>query len=216
MVEQDLIVDFVDTMRPLVEARESGLELSSLLTFLNVATDPRVTKTTASDAFYSIVSYVVSGHEYPELNDKVHGFFQSVMFTRWLRKYKGISDDINVLANTIIKLVIEDRRAADYTIDDSCKILRSLMNMAAAAYPALGLSFGYIGNCDLHGNQWDNRNWYIFTQMDQDGRKRIGAGSSASFGGVETEALGRLVIHAEKEFLSWCAALEAKRLANAS
>ncbi len=216
MANQERNVNFINTVRPLIMERENDKTLPFLIVCMNAAADYDASKTTSSDALYAIVNFIASGTDYPEVNNEIHGFFQSMMFSRWLRKYKNISDDIRAISDMIIKLLIEDRRMAEFTTDDSCKILRSLMNMASAAYPLLGLSFGYIGNCDLHGNQWDNRSWYIFTKLDQDGRQRTGAGSSASFGGVETQELGRLVIQAEKEFLSWCAALETKRQAVAA
>ena len=44
-------------------------------------------------------------------------------------------------------------------------VFEQLVQDLAAKHPRLGLSFGYIGNCDFPGGQWDDRSWLVFDKL---------------------------------------------------
>lgn len=79
------------------------------------------------------------------------------------------------------------------------RALASMVKQLQAKHPELGLSYGYIGNCDLYGSRWDDRSWGISTRfVDRETR------SSVRFGGVPTCQLGRMMIMAERDLAAWC------------
>jgi hypothetical protein len=68
--------------------------------------------------------------------------------------------------------------------------IRALVVEAAAKHPELGMTFGYIGNWDRHG---DDRSFRIFTNRKDSGRRSI----SYHLGSVNNlpAALSRLPYH---------------------
>ena len=80
------------------------------------------------------------------------------------------------------------------------KALESMVKQLQTLHPDLGLSFGYIGNCDLYGGtNWDDRSWGISTRfIDRETRLTV------RFGGVPTFMMGRLMINAERDLADWC------------
>lgn len=112
-------------------------------------------------------------------------------------------DTIEGVAALITQVIEEAARAQ--TAAESGKAHDTLRDMLAdmqAKYPALGLTFGYIGNCDLYGGRWDNRSWKFFTKC---ATPDCTGACNVSYGGHATGQLGRLMIEAERELDSWCA-----------
>ena len=109
----------------------------------------------------------------------------------------------------IIERTIEERRRADaMDLDQASTMLRDQVAELSILFPALGLSFGYIGNCDLGcGPKYDDRSWKVFTKLATPSC----ACSDVSWGGVPTGHLGRMAIEADKALEEWCHATE-KRL----
>lgn len=69
----------------------------------------------------------------------------------------------------------------------------------AAEFPALGLSFGYIGNVDRFG---DDRGWRVFSN------RRTACGRSQSFGDYSTERLGDMLEAVKSgRVRTWCESL---------
>ena len=109
----------------------------------------------------------------------------------------------------LIEGIVDERIRADgMSLDEANAMLRSMVLELSILFPSLGLSFGYIGNCDLGcGPKYDDRSWKIFTKL------ATGASSCSdvSWGGYPSQHLGRMAIDAEKALEDWCHATE-KRL----
>jgi len=56
--------------------------------------------------------------------------------------------------------------------------MAALVKELAVAFPGLGLSFGYIGNC---GRGYDDRGWRVFTNLKD---KKYGLSVSYKLGGA--------------------------------
>ncbi len=80
-------------------------------------------------------------------------------------------------------------------------VLEQLVHDLAAKHPRLGLSFGYIGNCDFLGGQWDDRSWMVFAKLAT--WRCVGA-CDIHFGGVHTDHLASLLTHAQARLADWC------------
>lgn len=93
--------------------------------------------------------------------------------------------------------------AQDGTAQKRCQELLAEMQ---AKHPRLGLSFGYIGNCDF-GGRFDDRSWMFFTKLATP--SCVGA-CDVSFGGQTTAYLGKLMQTAERDLATWCDDLEAR------
>jgi hypothetical protein len=93
------------------------------------------------------------------------------------------------------------RRAAEYNgKPETSEMIRAIMDECAIKYAKLGLSFGYVGNCNLFGGKgFDDRSWRVFTNL----RERNG-NYSVSFGGQATDNLGSLLVQAETGLDAWC------------
>lgn len=57
--------------------------------------------------------------------------------------------------------------------------MAALVKELAVAFPGLGLSFGYIGNC---GRGYDDRGWRVFTNLKD---KKYGLSVSYKLGGAD-------------------------------
>lgn len=97
-------------------------------------------------------------------------------------------------------------RAAQLASEDGTAVgrLRELMEEQAALHPRLGLTFGYIGNCDF-GGRYDDRSWKVFAKL---ATPRCANACDVSYGGVPTGQLGKLMQRAEIELAAWCDAQE--------
>lgn len=93
-------------------------------------------------------------------------------------------------------------RAARIAAEDGSAVARchELLKEMQARHPRLGLTFGYIGNCDF-GGRFDDRSWKFFTALATPAC--IGA-CDVSFGGQRTAQLGKLMQTAERELGAWC------------
>jgi len=109
----------------------------------------------------------------------------------------------------LIERHVEERARADaMSLEEAVTMLRDHTIELSVLYPALGLSFGYIGDCDLGcGPADDDRSWKVFTKLATPGSSC----SDVSWGGRPSGHLGRLAVEAAKSLESWCAATE-KRL----
>ncbi len=87
-------------------------------------------------------------------------------------------------------------------------VLEQLVQDLAAKHPRLGLSFGYIGNCDFLGGQWDDRSWMVFAKLAT--WRCVGA-CDIHFGGVDTDHLADLLAQAQARLADWCVE-QARRL----
>ncbi len=86
----------------------------------------------------------------------------------------------------------DDVTPPDALIDHAVKQL-------AAEFPALGLTFGYIGNADRWG---DDRSWRVFSNQ------RNASGRSQSFGDYSTERLADMLEAVKAgRVRTWCASL---------
>lgn len=97
--------------------------------------------------------------------------------------------------------VCRTERALAMTTAEAEGAIRAILAPLQARYPQLGLSFGYLGNCDLAGRRWDDRSWQVFTTL----RSERSILADLSFGGVPTSHLGFLAIRVEEELADWCA-----------
>ena len=80
-------------------------------------------------------------------------------------------------------------------------VLEQLVRDLAARHPRLGLSFGYIGNCDFLGGQWDDRSWMVFAKL---ATPRCVGACDVHFGGVGTDHLTSLLTQAQARLADWC------------
>lgn len=84
--------------------------------------------------------------------------------------------------------------------DETDGMIRDLVKAAALKYPPLGLSYGYIGNCNLFGKfGYDDRSFRVFTRLN-DAQTR----SSVAFGDYAATQLGALLVDMEQNFDDWC------------
>lgn len=88
--------------------------------------------------------------------------------------------------------------------------LREMMEEQRALHPRLGLSFGYIGNCDF-GGRFDDRSWKVFAKLAT--WSCVGA-CDVSFGGYPTARLGKFMQVAEAGLAAWCDRQEQRLDAN--
>ncbi len=128
----------------------------------------------------------------------------------------------NGLSSAILAGLPRDPRAADVLkaveariADDEADRARSqvahpstvigeIVKQAALEHPRLGLSFGYIGNCDF-GGRYDDRRWKVFTKL---ATPQCHGACDVSFGGVETARLGDLVVAVDRRLPAWLAEQE--------
>lgn len=117
-----------------------------------------------------------------------------------IRTSPGTIDGIAAL----ISDVIADAQRADRATRNgqANQTLRSMQQAMDRKYPELGLTFGYVGNCDLMSDRWDDRSWKFFTKCATPACHNA---CDVSFGGVPTTQMGRLMIQAERELDDWCA-----------
>lgn len=85
--------------------------------------------------------------------------------------------------------------------------LEALVKEVAEQHPSFGLSFGYIGNCDLYGDRYDDRSWSVFAKLAT--RDCIGA-CNVSYGGYPTNALIHFLRVAELGLATWAEKQEAR------
>lgn len=128
-------------------------------------------------------------------------------FSLRFRATDGATDAASAIA--LSDGIICDARRATAAAEDqtASSTIRTLVERLAERHPRLGLSFGYIGNCDLFGSRWDDRSWKVFAKLAT--WKCVGA-CDVSFGGHSTSDLGRLMIHAERNLAAWCDEQEAR------
>lgn len=74
--------------------------------------------------------------------------------------------------------------------------LNTLTETLKSRYPEAGLSFGYIGNCDIDPRKFDDRSWRIFSKVEGPQGKR-------SWGGCSTEQVPDMFKKAEAELETW-------------
>lgn len=72
-----------------------------------------------------------------------------------------------------------------------------LVDALALKYPEAGLSFGYIGNCDVRGQQ-DDRSWRVFTRVSMPT-----AGQRYDWGNHATNRLAVMADLAEQSLENW-------------
>ena len=112
-------------------------------------------------------------------------------------------DTIEGVAALITQVIADAARAQNAAESgEAHETLQALLKEMQAKYPALGLTFGYVGNCDLGSMRWDDRSWKYFTKC---ATPACTYGCDVSFGGVGTSQLGRLMIQAEQQLDDWCA-----------
>jgi hypothetical protein len=74
--------------------------------------------------------------------------------------------------------------------DCAIKILRATTEIVRRLHPAIGASFGYIGNLD---HRRDDRQWSVFTKLSSNPSPTA---CNVSWGRVATAALGALAVSA--------------------
>ena len=91
----------------------------------------------------------------------------------------------------LIEAIVDDRVRADgMDMNEASAALRDQVHELSILFPSLGLSFGYIGNCDLGcGPRYDDRSWKVFTKL----ATGASACSDVSWGGYPSQQLGRMV-----------------------
>jgi hypothetical protein len=85
-------------------------------------------------------------------------------------------------------------------LPSAAELIEVEVKALAAAFPELGLSFGYIGNCDMGPYaRWDDRSWRVFTnRCGEDGR-------SCSWGYAHTDTLDHMLdVIREGRLARWC------------
>ena len=126
-------------------------------------------------------------------------------FVRRSRTLEGV-DGPEASIRRVDEVIANARRAAAASEDGSAEsALRAMVSELAERHPRLGLSFGYVGNCDLHGGRWDDRSWKVFTKL---ATRSFANACDVGFGSHGTPELGRLMIVAERDLASWCAEQE--------
>lgn len=98
-----------------------------------------------------------------------------------------------------MKVVAEQQRIEAMEADEAHAIIKRNVDQMSERFPQLGLTTGYIGNCDFRG-RYDDRSWKVFTKL----RRNDQHGLSVSFGGVPTSDVPRLAIMVETQLEGWC------------
>jgi len=108
----------------------------------------------------------------------------------------------------LIEEIVDERVRADgMSMDEANAMLRDQVTELSVLFPTLGLSFGYIGNCDLGcGPKYDDRSWKVFTKL----ATGVSTCSDVSWGGYPSNHLGRMAIEARKDLEGWCHATESR------
>lgn len=96
-------------------------------------------------------------------------------------------------------LAFRAARVASYD-GTAADALRTMMEEQRVLHPKLGLSFGYIGNCDFGGHH-DDRSWKIFTKLATPACHNA---CDVSFGGYPTTQLGKFMQIAMRDLANWC------------
>lgn len=85
--------------------------------------------------------------------------------------------------------------------------IESAVKAAKAAHPALGLSFGYIGNVGHNcGEFGDDRSWMVFAKL---ATRRCHQACDVNYGGVPTDRIEDLAARMDDRFQTWLAKCEA-------
>lgn len=109
------------------------------------------------------------------------------------------------LVGLIEQHVAERARADAMDVGEASAMIRNQVIELSLLYPSLGLSFGYIGNCDLGcGPAYDDRSWKVFTKLATPGSSC----SDVSWGGRPSSHLGRMAVEAGKSLEGWCSETE--------
>ena len=85
---------------------------------------------------------------------------------------------------------------------DPYKAIEEAVKKATLAHPRLGLSFGYIGNVGIHG---DDRVWYVFAKL---ATPRCVNACDVHFGGCATDVIEDLADMIGEPFQNWLAQCE--------
>lgn len=114
---------------------------------------------------------------------------------------KGVEPTVDALCARIDERLASFRAARVASEDGTAaRRLREMMDEQALLHPRLGLSFGYIGNCDF-GGRHDDRSWMIFAKL---ATPRCTGACDVHFGGHATAQLGKLMQLAEEGLAAWC------------
>ena len=111
--------------------------------------------------------------------------------------------DTTAEACRVIDLMLSASRAARAAGADgtAASRLQAMTEEQKALHPRLGLTLGYIGNCDLSGGRFDDRSWMVFAKLATPSCR---GGCDIHFGNVPTRLLGRLMQQAETGLAAWC------------
>lgn len=147
---------------------------------------------------------VVRAGDLPAIRDHAHSRTQSPFSLR-----QNVTVGTDGTAAGMCRAIDErlaSFRAARVAVEDGTAQARceELLAEMQAKHPRLGLTFGYIGNCDFGGRR-DDRSWKFFAKLATPGC--VGA-CDVSFGGQSTAYLGKLMQVAERDLAAWCAEQE--------
>lgn len=138
----------------------------------------------------------------PAFRDFGHPIFQSVLAMR-----SELLNGPNRVAALEAKLATLARIDMLNRAKGTDAAIRALVTEKAARYPELGLSYGYIGNCDF-GGRYDDRSFRVFTKVrDERGAYSINFGSFASW---DAKSLGAMLVAIETDFDDWAQATLAR------
>lgn len=140
------------------------------------------------------VVIVFHDHSSDAFRDYAHPIYQSPLALR--SEILAIPCPVDALDAKIARLARAAQMNGDPSTDGA---IRALVAEKAAKFPTLGLSYGYIGNCDLSGH-YDDRSFRVFTKL------RDRAGYSVSYGDATAATLGRLLVDIEAGIDSWAEA----------
>jgi hypothetical protein len=110
----------------------------------------------------------------------------------------------DILAAVEAKITQDEADRARSQVADPSAAIREIVDQAGLDHPRLGLSFGYIGNCDL-GGRYDDRSWSVYAKL---ATPRCHGACDVRFGGYETGRLGDLLVAVERRLPAWLAEQE--------
>lgn len=111
----------------------------------------------------------------------------------------GPSTTIDEAIDVVRRWLRDERAKAFMPAAEADDIIRAEVGRLAVLHPDLGLSYGYIGNCDLSGSRFDDRSFMVFTTL----RSGHGPCPDIHFGGVPHADLGALAFTVSRNLEPW-------------
>jgi len=128
---------------------------------------------------------------------------------KFLRANRQSADPMQEFRRIAMEASAERKMANEMDPDEAHKMISNKVAELARMNPELTMTFGYIGNCDLWGNRFDDRSFMIFTGLGDTSNP----GASVKWGGYAYDQLGLMAVNAERELEDWVINVQAKRIA---